>query len=221
MMRKRGLLFDLDGTLTDSDHLHYAAFNVLLAREGRQLDHQTFRSQVIGRANAEIFAGLYPEASSAEHEKLAAQKEADYRSLAKSLVPLAGLPGLLDLAAARGWVCAVVTNGPRQNAEHSLKALGLADGFKLVISAIELSRSKPDPLPYQEALRRLDLDREHVVGFEDSVSGLKAGVDAGLAMVGITTGLDAAQLIAMGARMAIADYNDPRLVSFIEVQLGG
>ena len=221
MMHKRGLLFDLDGTLTDSDHLHYAAFNVLLAREGRELDQQTFRSQVIGRANAEIFAGLYPDATSAEHERLAAQKEADYRDLAKSLVPLAGLPGLLDLAAARGWVCAVVTNGPRQNAEHSLRALGLAHGFKLVISAIELSRSKPDPLPYQEALRRLDLEREHVVGFEDSVSGLKAGVEAGLAMVGITTGLEASRLIGLGAQMAIADYSDPRLVPFIWARLGG
>lgn len=220
-MRKKGLLFDLDGTLTDSDHLHYAAFNVLLAREGRQLDHQTFRTQVIGRANAEIFAGLYPQASSAEKERLAALKEADYRALAKTLVPLAGLANLLDLAAVRGWACAVVTNGPRENAEHSLRALGLTDGFKLVVSAIELPRSKPDPLPYREALRRLDLDPAQVIGFEDSVSGLKAGVDAGLAMVGITTGLSAAQMLSYGAALAVSDYNDPRLLPFIEARLDG
>ncbi len=221
MRRNRGLLFDLDGTLTDSDHLHFAAFNVLLAREGRQLDREDFRKHVIGRANAEIFAGLYPRASPREHEQLAARKEADYRSLARTLVPLAGLAALLDLAAKRGWVCAVVTNGPRENAEHSLKALGLAHHFALVISAIELPRSKPDPLPYQEAVRRLELDRLHVVGFEDSAAGLKAGVDAGLAMVGITTGLSATDLKVIGAELAIADYSDPRLLPFIESRLDG
>lgn len=220
-MRKKGLLFDLDGTLTDSDHLHFEAFNVLLAREGRQLDQQTFRNQVIGRANAEIFADLYPQATSAEHKRLAELKEADYRALAKVLDPLAGLAGLLDLASKRGWACAVVTNGPRENADHSLQALGLAAGFNLVVSALELPRSKPDPLPYQEALRHLDLDPAHVVGFEDSVSGLKAGVDAGLAMIGITTGLSAAQMLSYGAALAMSDYNDPRLLPFIEARLGG
>ena len=71
------LLFDLDGTLTDTDTLHLQAFRQLLHdHDGRELTQEQFDAQVSGRANGELFAELFPLAGSSERKALADRKEA-------------------------------------------------------------------------------------------------------------------------------------------------
>ena len=114
---------------------------------------------------------------------------------------------------------AVVTNAPRANVDAALSALGLAGRLPIAVIGAELERSKPDPLPY---LRGLELTRaaaNRSVAFEDSPTGVRSATAAGLAVVGMTTSLNAASLIEAGATFAAADFADPRIRDLIETRL--
>lgn len=219
-MLRDTLLFDLDGTLADTDGLHFEAFRQALAARGRGIDHATYKLNVMGQPNATIAAWLFPEADEATRRGFSDAKEALFRSLARSMAPLPGLIAVLDWADRIGARRAVVTNAPRVNAEFMLGALGLTTRFEALVIGEELARGKPDPLPYATALERLGRPAGRAVAFEDSRSGIAAARAAGLFTYGVATGLDDATLSAAGAQATIADFADPRLRAALATQFG-
>ena len=219
-MKKPCILFDLDGTLTDADHLHHAAFNQVLGRFGRAIDAEFYKNRVMGAANAVIFERLFPGEARAAHAELADEKERAFRTLAATLTPARGLLDLLAALAQRGIACGIVTNAPRANALHELAALGLATRFDTLVLGEELANAKPHPLPYLTGLARLGAAAENSLAFEDSPSGLRSAKAAGLLTVGLTTSLPAQRLLDEGADLAIADYADSRLLPVIWARLG-
>ncbi|WPO47687.1 HAD-IA family hydrolase [Pseudomonas sp. S1Bt23] len=215
------LLFDLDGTLTDTDQLHLLALQqLLLEEEGRVFTQQEFAAHVSGQANANMCRYLFPQRSVAEHEAFADRKEVRFRQLSPRLTPMPGLLRLLDFARERGIGMCVVTNAPRANAEHMLDVLGLGDRFDSVLVAEELPRAKPDPLPYLTGLECLGASAEAGIAFEDSIPGLTAAVGAGVFTVGLATSQSPEALLAAGAHLVVEDFNDPRLWAVIERMLG-
>lgn len=197
------LLFDLDGTLVDTEALHLKAFQVVF---GRDIDMDYYTSQIAGRSNDRIMAAAFPDRSVEEHLALSERKESLYRSFVGQLEPTPGLPELLEWAARHGFPCAVVTNAPRANATLVLAALGLADRFDCVIAGDEVGQPKPHPEPYLTALATLGADASNAVAFEDSLSGLSAAVAAGLPTFGMVTTLGEAALLQAGAIRAIPDF---------------
>ncbi|NJO21090.1 MAG: HAD family phosphatase, partial [Spirulinaceae cyanobacterium RM2_2_10] len=151
------ILFDLDGTLVNTDPLHFRAWQATLASFGRDLDQAGYDRYISGRQNVEILQDLLPQLSVAEAEEVARQKEAHFRQLAADLQPLAGVDRILDWVAARQLKKAVVSNAPRANAEFMLAALKLAPLFPLVVLGEDAVRGKPDPAPYCLALERLEV----------------------------------------------------------------
>jgi HAD superfamily hydrolase (TIGR01509 family) len=215
------LLFDLDGTLTDTDQLHLLALQqLLLEEEGRVFTQQEFAAHVSGQANTNMCRYLFPQRSVAEHEAFADRKEVRFRQLSPRLTPMPGLLRLLDFARERGIGVCVVTNAPRANAEHMLDVLGLGDRFDNVLVAEELPRAKPDPLPYLTGLECLGASAEAGIAFEDSIPGLTAAVGAGIFTVGLATSQSPEALLAAGAHLVVEDFNDPRLWAVIERMLG-
>ncbi|MFT0519193.1 HAD family hydrolase [Pseudomonas faucium] len=215
------LLFDLDGTLTDTDTLHLQAFRQLLHDyDGRELSQAQFDAQVSGRANGELFAELFPQASAAQCQALAERKEALFREMAPALQPMPGLLRLLAYAQEHSVGMCVVTNAPRLNAEHMLAAMGLGERFEHVLVAEELARAKPDPLPYLTGLERLQARARQALAFEDSLPGVKAASAAGIFTVGLATTQTAERLMAAGAKLVVDDFNDPRLWALIEAMQG-
>ncbi|AMS16984.1 haloacid dehalogenase [Pseudomonas chlororaphis] len=215
------LLFDLDGTLTDTDQLHLLALQqLLLEEEGRVFTQQEFAAHVSGQANANMCRYLFAQRSVAEHEAFADRKEVRFRQLSPRLTPMPGLLRLLDFARERGIGMCVVTNAPRANAEHMLDVLGLGDRFDSVLVAEELPRAKPDPLPYLTGLECLGASAEAGMAFEDSIPGLTAAVGAGVFTVGLATSQSPEALLAAGAHLVVEDFNDPRLWAVIERMLG-
>jgi HAD superfamily hydrolase (TIGR01509 family) len=216
---KTALLFDLDGTLVDTDALHLTAFQQVFAKHGVSLTREEYVEGIMGNSNPRIGAAFLPHLPPHERETAIAAKEAVFREKLGALEPIAGLIALLDFAEAQGIKCAVVTNAPRANAVVMLEALGLSARLPMQIIGGELARAKPDPLPYQTGLELTGADAAHSVAFEDSLSGLSAAVGAGLAVVGLTTTLDAATLTRAGATIAVADFSDPRIGALIQQRM--
>jgi HAD superfamily hydrolase (TIGR01509 family) len=205
------LLFDLDGTLTDTDKLHFQAYIDLLGGYERVIDLAYYRRHIMGAPNDRIMAGLFPELDVATHRRLAEEKERLFRASAVRMTPTEGLIELLDWADDNKIPKAVVTNAPRDNAELMLHALGLTERFPVLVIGDELAHGKPHPLPYLTALERLGAGADGAVAFEDSRSGVASAVAAGIATIGMLTGLDEATLRAAGAMGVARDFADPWL----------
>ena len=209
------LLFDLDGTLVDSDADHLVAFQKVFAPYGIALDRALYTREIMGASNAMIGARFLPHLPEDERAAVLDAKEAAYREGLGALAATAGAAELLDFAQAHGLPCAVVTNAPRANAEVVLRAIGLAERLPRLVIGAELPRAKPDPLPYLTALALTGAEAARAVAFEDSLSGVRAAVAAGIACVGITTGLSEARLAEAGAVFGAADFTDPRIYDLI------
>lgn len=201
-------LFDLDGTLMDTDALHHAAFNTILARWERSIDVDYYKTHIMGASNAMIFGHLFPGMPAAEYQPLAEEKEQLFRSqLDQQVAPTPGIERLLEHIARIGGRSAVVTNAPRANAELMLKATGLAGRFDTLVIGDELARAKPDPLPYLTALQVLGGQPQQAVAFEDSSSGVTAASGAKVWTFGMLGALDETRLRAAGADAVIRDFN--------------
>ncbi|AOK30739.1 MULTISPECIES: HAD family hydrolase [Burkholderia] len=210
------LLFDLDGTLVDTDALHLHAYNALLARWNRSIDVGYYKAHVMGFPDHMIFGGLFPGMPKEEYTALAAQKEQLFRAqLGAKLEPTAGTDDILGYAQRIGAKTAVVTNAPRDNAVMMLDALGLAGRFDALVIGGELEHGKPHPLPYLTALDELGGTAQKAVAFEDSASGVKSASSAGIHTFGMLTALSREQLGEAGAHEFIRDFSDRVLWDYL------
>jgi beta-phosphoglucomutase-like phosphatase (HAD superfamily) len=75
---------------------------------------------------------------------------------------------------------------------------------------------KPDPLPYLEALRQLQLAPEETIAFEDSPSGIRSAVGANILTVGIASTHDPNELAQLGTSLVIADFTDVKLMPLLQ-----
>jgi HAD superfamily hydrolase (TIGR01509 family) len=200
------LLFDLDGTLVDTNPLHFLAWQAMLTEQGMTLDLPGYQARISGRTNQQILADLLPTLTTDEAIQFAEDKEAQFRHLLADLQPLAGLEDLLDTIAQAGGRTAIVTNAPRRNAEAVLTRLRLHDAFDTIVLAEDAPPGKPHPAPYRLGLERLNVAADRAIAFEDSPSGIRSAVAAGIATLGITTSHPAEELLAAGCERAIADF---------------
>jgi len=212
----RGLLFDLDGTLADTDQLHFSVFREMLEPMGVTLTIEDYRTTIMGQSNDVIMRRWFP-GQEARHVELANEKEARFRArMAGGMAPVGGLSMLLEWATNEQVPVAVVTNAPRDNAVAMLDALDLSGIFDTLVIGEECDRAKPHPLPYLTAMERLGVAPRDALAFEDSPSGIAAAAASGAFVFGVTTGLDAAALRLAGATDTIRDFTDPALWDLLD-----
>ncbi|NJL21134.1 MAG: HAD hydrolase-like protein [Leptolyngbyaceae cyanobacterium SM1_3_5] len=92
------LLFDLDGTMANTDPIHYQVWRSVMREFGREIDPVFYQTRFSGRLNEEIISDLLPALTPEENDRLADRKEAMFRDSAASL--LQPMPGLIELL---GW----------------------------------------------------------------------------------------------------------------------
>jgi HAD superfamily hydrolase (TIGR01509 family) len=212
----KALIFDVDGTLSDTDPVHREAFAAFLEPHGITVTDEVYLARISGRTNAAIFADLFPGRDSAELDRFAEEKEALFRRMAPELPPLAGLLDLLAWAQERALKLAVVTNGPRINLEHAMEGLAVRDFFEVLLAREDVTHGKPDPMPYLTALDRLGTEASEAIVFEDSPSGIRSAKGAGIFTFGLLTGQPVSTLLEAGADATIADFRDPALWAKLE-----
>ena len=212
----RALLFDLDGTLAETDSLHLPTWVDVLRPYGIEVDEAFYKENISGRSTGEIVRELLPDFPKDEGREIGEAKEANFRERAGELEPLPGLLDFLRKATERGLKTALVTNAPEENVEAILLALELGEYFDKLVLSDEVGRVKPDPEPYRVALDRLGVSPEEAVAFEDSTSGISSAVGAGVPTVGIASAQDPETLRRAGVFMVAKDFTDPELHEFLE-----
>jgi HAD superfamily hydrolase (TIGR01509 family) len=205
------LLFDLDGTLAETDSFHLPTWVDVLRPYGIEVDEGFYRERISGRSNSKIVKDLLPHLPTEEGQKLTDAKEASFRERAPELEPLPGLLDFMEEAKRHGLSLALVTNAPVENVEAILLALELGEFFDEVVLSDEVGSVKPDPAPYRAALDKLGVRPKEAIAFEDSTSGIASSVAAGIPTVGIASTQEPEKLLEAGAFVVAKDFTDPEL----------
>ena len=211
----RALLFDLDGTLAETDSLHLPTWVEVLEPRGIEVDEAFYKENISGRSSADIVRDLLPGLSDEEGRSIFEAKEASFRERAGELEPLPGLLDFLRETRDRGLKTGLVTNAPRENVDAILPALKLQDFFDTIVLSDETEAVKPDPAPYNEALKRLGVSPEEALAFEDSVSGITSAVGARVPTVGIASTQEPDKLRKAGVFVVVEDFTDLGLLALI------
>jgi len=182
------VLWDLDGTLVDSEEYHWQSWRDALEPEGLSITYDQFLAS-FGMKNDPIMrnwlaAGYTPERA----VRLADAKEADYRRLvsAHGLTALPGAHERVTALHAAGWKQAIVTSAPAANADVMLRALGIARLFDAVVTAEDVTAGKPDPQVFLTAAARLGVIPARCIVVEDAAAGIEGARRAGMKSVGVS-----------------------------------
>jgi len=213
------ILFDLDGTIVNTDPVHYQAWQEMLLNYGWEIDETFYKSRISGRLNQEIVKDILPQLSLEAGVIFADEKEALFRQKAPNLKPLSGFSELLAWTDTHHLKRALVTNAPRLNAEFMLEVLGIKRFFDTVVLAEDCIAGKPDPVPYEAALHKLAIAAEQAIALEDSPSGIRSAVSAGIRTIGIASTHNPQILQEIGAFMVIPDFTDLQMWTFLNSEV--
>ncbi|HIA3030109.1 TPA: beta-phosphoglucomutase [Escherichia coli] len=195
-MKLQGVIFDLDGVITDTAHLHFQAWQQIAAEIGISIDAQ-FNESLKGISRDESLrrilqhGGKEGDFNSQERAQLAYRKHS-LRELTVSAV----LPGIRSLLAdLRAQQIPVGLASVSLNAPTILAALELREFFTFCADASQLKNSKPDPEIFLAACAGLGVPPQACIGIEDAQAGIDAINASGMRSVGIGAGLTGAQLL--------------------------
>lgn len=180
----KGILFDMDGTLIDSEPVHYRAYEMVLNPMGKHLaweDYQTFLGTtrpVIRERIQEIFGEL--PITVEEFERQVGENKDKINGM-EGYPLVAGVPEMLARMKAAGYRLAVASSSPQAYVEHVMTTLGLSGYFDLLISGETVANPKPAPDVFLQAAKRLGLAPSECLVVEDSHNGVLAGMAAGMA----------------------------------------
>ncbi|MGI5118858.1 HAD family hydrolase [Marinactinospora thermotolerans] len=183
----RAALFDLDGTLINSEPRSVAVWAKLLDAHNVDYDETTLR-RFMGRRGKDVLSE-YPDLLPGVTLDVLIDELQIYGS-APDLPPVEHLPesvSFLRRLHAEGVPFALVTSAGREWAETALTQLGVRELFKGLVTAGDVTEGKPDPQGYLRGAEILGYAPEHIVVFEDTPAGIQAGRRAGMRVVAITT----------------------------------
>ena len=172
----KGVVFDLDGLMIDSEPLALEAWQISLAPFGARLSDAQYR-YLIGVSHDTSLRYIADHASiGIPVDEFAAIYHGNLMSLIDSdrLQPMPGLLPLLDAFAARGYALGIASNSSAEHVRRATARIGITARFGCMVSAEEVTHGKPAPDVYLEAARQLGLAPACCLAFEDSPSGVQA-----------------------------------------------
>jgi HAD superfamily hydrolase (TIGR01509 family) len=199
------VLFDIDGTLVDSNYLHIEAWHHAFAAVGHPVDAWRIH-RAIGMDSSKLLATLLGDAADTVGDEAKAKHTAFYEDLADRLRPIGGARELLSALTERGYTVVLATSAPQRELDVLLEVLDVGPDVDAVTSSEDVGTAKPDPDIVEVALTKADVPTDRAIMIGDAVWDVKAASRAGVATIGVRSGgYSAAELRDAGA---IAVYDD-------------
>jgi beta-phosphoglucomutase len=207
--RGLALIFDLDGVILDSMPLHTQAWRMYLRQLGIDAADSSIEARMHGRRNDEIVAAFMgTDLGPAEVTAHGAAKESLFRDLMRGQLRRSLVPGIEQfLQRCIGVPVGLASNAEPANVDFVLDGAGLRRYFQVVVDGHQVRHPKPFPDVYLRAAELLGTAPQDCVVFEDSPTGVQAGLAAGARVVGVQT--HSADLV--GVDLSIRDFEDPKL----------
>ncbi len=206
MMTVAAVLFDLDGTLIDSNELHVTAWREVFADAGHHVSDERLRGQ-IGKGGDKFVPAVLPDVPQDEQEALSDAHGKLFKS--RYIVRARPFPGarvLLARLAEAGVKVVLATSASREELDHYVALLDAASLIAASTTIDDVAQSKPAPDIFVTALKKAGVDAEAAVAVGDSPFDMESARKAGILPVGVRSGrFDDGALIEAGA---VALYDD-------------
>lgn len=182
------VLFDMDGVIADTEALHVDAFEQTLGNHGYELSSDEYERYFAGKSDVAGFKDYFGAIQEPiDLSAIMTEKAQTYLGLATSrLEPYPGAIALIHELVAKKIKLGMVSGSLSGEVALTLKRFGLVDYFSVIISADSITNSKPDPEGYIAGLHGLSVMANDCIIIEDSPSGLKAAIAAGVRCVCVT-----------------------------------
>lgn len=178
-----GFLFDLDGVILDSNPVTEAFWGGWAEKEGVEFNETVIRQSIHGRTTWETIDILFHHLDQAAKQTI--YDDGIVYDLQSKPALMPGVGALIKSIAGHNLPLILVTSSPRERALHFLKQHQLDQFLTKTVTGDDVVKGKPDPEPYQKGAALLGLDPAHCLVFEDSDSGIKSALSAGMRVVAI------------------------------------
>lgn len=187
-MAKKGVIFDLDGTLIVNMQYHLLAWERLVKEMGGQLSGEELFRELYGK-NEEVIVRLFGNDFSSEKLlELSHLKERYYREMYLPNVALiAGAKSFFELLITENIPIAIATASMKMNVDLIVDALEIREYFDAIITADDVTFSKPNPESFLKAAAAIGVSPENCLVFEDVPKGVQSAANAGMQAVVLTT----------------------------------
>ena len=200
----KAVIFDFDGVITDSEILHFRAFNEILAQFDVQISKPEYYQNYLGFSDRDCYEALIQEGrlpiTAEQAPDLIAQKKKVYLHLAQTEGQIIeGVRPFLELLHSHGIVLGICSGALQGEIEFNLEQARIRSYFVTVVAADHVTRGKPHPEGFLLALQQLQqvnmsITAQSCVVIEDAHWGLKAAQAAGMPTVAVTNSYPAEQL---------------------------
>ncbi len=179
-MKLSAILWDMDGTLINSEPAHEAAFDAAVEALGLAIPAGT-HDALLGSSFIEVHQKIVElTGTDLTLSDWQAVKWQHYQQLAGGIQLMQHSRAILDVYTAKGMPMALVSNSTRDEVELNLSATGLTDYFQVTISRDDVTHGKPAADGYLAAAKALAVPAAECLVIEDSVTGAEAGLAAGM-----------------------------------------
>ena len=205
----RAAVFDVDGTLVDTNHLHVTTWWEAFRQAGHQVTMHAVHHSV-GLGSDDLIAHLLGEdRDRSQDDELSAAHTALYGQFFDRLAPLPGAGELLRRLHRDGWRVVLATSASGPELAALRRAIDADDAIAATASADDVTRGKPAPEPVEHALELAGVPADRAVFVGDTVWDMRAGTKAGVRCVGVLCGgIPRSDLVAAGAEEIYADPAD-------------
>ena len=216
----RAIIFDCDGVIADTEPLHFAALQTVLAEEGIPLGKEPYYREYLALDDRGCFIKAFSDHRVAltpgKLDELISRKAAAVEPVMANHLRL--FPGAVDLIrqASQRFILAVASGALRREVELVLRTAGVTDCFKAIVGAEDVARSKPHPDSFLEALARINaglpnrIDPGECLVVEDSIHGIHSAHAAEMSCLAVTNSYPREKLAE--AELVVASLEDLPLV---------
>lgn len=174
-------IWDMDGTLVDSEDLHYQSWREIMADYGIAYSRAAFLADFGRTSLAVLREYLGAQATPEECRRLAARKSRHFRTHMKGALRLMpGAAAWLDAFQRQGLHQVIASSAPMASIAAAVQELDIGHYFTALLSGIPLPRSKPDPALFRQAAAAVDASADACLVLEDSRYGIEAACRAGM-----------------------------------------
>lgn len=201
----RAVLFDIDGTLVDSNYLHIDAWDRAFVEIGHPVDLWRIHRS-IGMDSGKLLERLLGTDAASLGEDAKKLHSTRYLSSTDRLRPISGSTELLAELARRGHSVVLATSAPEEELKILLGVLEVDDSVQAVTSSEDVGTAKPDPDIIQSALEKAGVSADQAVMVGDSVWDVEAAKRAGVQSIGVLSGgFSREELLEAGAAAVYED----------------
>ncbi len=204
---KKGIIFDMDGTIVDSLPYHYEAWKIFFKENKVENFSEKLKDYKGGGTLDLLTTVLGNNYSKKELKSMVDDKEIIFRDIYKNnVIPIEGFIQMLESIKSQKILVGLASNAIRENVKMILNELKIYNEFESIICGDEVENGKPNPEMFNKTAKIFKLDKKDCLIFEDSIEGLQGAVNSGIDAIGVKSSSSDKILKSAGAKGTIKNY---------------